>query len=178
MKRNSIVQKLLVVAGCAAFIFSMDVSVSHAVTSSAATTGTLVAPLTISNTASLAFGKFAADASGGTLVIDTAGALTTTGSVQTITSAHTAAAFGLTGQGGLGYSIVLPASISLTGVPSGTMTIGTFTLGNTAGVVAGTTTTMAAGGTDTLYVGATAIVGASQPAGVYSGTLNVTVNYN
>ena len=43
---------------------------------------------------------------------------------------------------------------------------------------AGATPSLSGGGSDTFNVGATLNVGATQAAGTYSGTFDVTVNYN
>jgi hypothetical protein len=71
------------------------------------------------------------------------------------------------------YTITLPGTITLTGVPSGSMTVGTF-VSNPSGTGALTA------GAQTLTVGGTLNVGAGQAAGVYSNTtdMTVTVNYN
>jgi hypothetical protein len=174
MKRTSILRKLSVIAGCAALVCAVDAGVSWA--ASAVTDGTLVAPLTITNVNPLAFGKFANNG-GGTLVIGTDGVLTPTG-VVVVTSPHSAASFDLVGEATTGYAITLPDSITLAGTPSGSMTVEDFTIANLAGPVVGKEATLPGTGTDTLSIGATANVEAGQPVGDYSGTLNVTVEYN
>ncbi len=81
-----------------------------------------------------------------------------------------AASFNVTGDGNANYSITLPSSTTLSS-GGDTMTVDTFNHD------AGATPTLA-GGADTFNVGATLNVGATQAVGTYSGTFDVTVNYN
>ena len=86
---------------------------------------------------------------------------------------HDDRTFAVTGLGTSTYAITLPSTITLTGTPSGTMTVGTFvsTPSGTGALTAGA---------QTLLVGGTLNVAAAQAAGVYTNTtdMTVTVNYN
>jgi hypothetical protein len=143
-------------------------------TASANATATIIAPISITNTADLAFGNVAVSAiTAGTVVLTPAGGRSATGGVTlpAVTGTFTAAAFTVNGSGTSTYSITLPASATLTGTPSGTMTVDTFT-STPSGTGALT------GGTQNITVGGTLNVGAAQAAGSYTGSFNVTVNYN
>jgi hypothetical protein len=143
-------------------------------TVSANATATIIAPIAITNSTDLAFGNVAVSATlAGTVVLSPLGVRTPTAGVTlpAVTGTFSAATFSVTGSGASTYAITLPASITLTGVPSGTMTVDNFT-SNPSGTGALTA------GAQTLTVGGTLNVGAAQAAGTYTGTFNVTVNYN
>lgn len=147
------------------------------VTATATAAATIITPIAISKTADMNFGNIAVNASLGTVALPAAAApvRTVTGGCTLPTTAGTVAAatFTVSGQPGFTYSILLPASVSLTG-PGPAMTADTFVSSPT--VAAGGLLT---GGSETLYVGATLHVAASQTAGAYiSAAFNVTVNYN
>ena len=76
----------------------------------------------------------------------------------------------MTGEPGQAYVITLPASATLSS-GGDTMTVDTFNHD------AGGAPTLP-GGSDAFNVGATLKVGANQAVGTYSGTFDVTVNYN
>ena len=155
-----------------------------------ATTTTIVAPITISNTTALTFGSFATTSNSGTLIVGTDGGRTKTGGV-TLTSNNvsgTAANFTVGGEAGYSYAISIPTSLTLTttatatgaGTPqasSQTMTVNSFltSLANES-----TRIGLLTGGTQSFTVGGTLNVNAYQSVGTYtSGTgLTVTVNYN
>ncbi len=160
---------LIVLAG-----FSASVYAQTGVSASAVTNATIVTPIAITKTSDMNFGNVAVNANSGTVILTPAGARTPTGGVTlpAVTGTVSAAAFTVTGQTGYVYNITLPTSITLTGTPSGTMTVNTFTSNPTP---TGTLT----GGTSNLTVGATLNVDASQAAGSYTNTsdLTVTVDY-
>lgn len=135
---------------------------------------TPVIAVSISNLQSLAFGKFAAG-SGGTVTVSPAGARTATAGVVLLSSdGGAAASFRVSGDAGLSYDIVLPPD-------------GAVVLDNGAGqsmAVDGFTSSPAdfgqldLSGVQTVSVGATLTVATGQAAGNYSGSFNVTVDYN
>ena len=160
----------IVILGFAASSFAQ-------VTATASTTATIITPIAIAKTVDMNFGNIAVSPTiAGTVILPTTGARTLTGGVTlpVVTGTVTAASFNVTGDGTSTYSITLPSSsITLTGVPSGTMAVQSF-VSNPSGT--GTLTA----GAQTIKVGATLTVGAAQPAGVYTNAagLFVTVNYN
>lgn len=135
---------------------------------------TSVLAISISNLQALAFGKFAAG-SGGTVTVSPSGARTATGGVILLSSGSgSAASFRVSGDPGLTYYIVLPAN--------GVVALGNGT-GQTMPVSDFTSSPAAAGqldlsGVQTVSIGATLNVSAGQAAGNYSGSFDVTVDYN
>ena len=135
-------------------------------------TATVITPIAITAVNQLDFGKFAGF-TGGNVVMTAGGSRSFTGTVVAGVNAGNAASFSVTGDAGSTYAITLPTSATLTG-PGTDMVVGTFISSPT--VVAGGT--LNGSGAQTLSVGATLVVPASQVAGNYSGTFDVTVAYN
>lgn len=131
------------------------------------------AAIVIVNTQALAFGSFAA-ASGGSVTVSAGGMRSVGGGVALLSAgAGTAAQFAVSGDANVTYAISLPADGTVS-LASGTnsMAVNTFTSSPSP------TGTLGAGGAQTLSVGATLSVGSNQAIGSYSGTFDVTVNYN
>jgi hypothetical protein len=144
---------------------------SYAATATANATATVIAPIAITKNADLRFGKFAPGATAGTVVMNTAGTRTVTGGVVlSALDAGGAASFAVTGDTTATYAITLPASVSIIN-GANTMTLDAFT-SNPSGT--GTLTA----GAQTLLVGGTLNVGMNQVAAAYTGTFDVTVEYN
>lgn len=131
------------------------------------------ATIVIVNTQALAFGSFAAG-SGGSVTVSAGGMRSAGGGVALLSAgAGTAAQFAVSGDANLTYAISLPGNgvVSLTS-GSNSMTLNNFTSSpNLTGA-------LSVGGSQTLAVGATLSVGSNQASGSYSGTFDVTVNYN
>jgi hypothetical protein len=132
-----------------------------------------VATLEASSTQALSFGKFAAGA-GGTLTISPAGGRSATGGVVLVSGGSSAAQFAVTGEPNLTYAISLPANGTVVLVNGGgqQMAVNGFASTPTSGQLS------PVGGTQTISVGATLSVGANQPTGSYSGSFNVSLDYN
>lgn len=147
---------------------------AYAADATANGTAEVITAISISKTADLRFGKFAAG-TGGSVVMSTAGARSKTGAVvlSTIDSGG-AASFTVSGAANATYAVTLPSSATLTGPgsPAATMSVGTFT-SNPSG-----TGTLSAGGSQTLAVGGTLTVASAQAVGSYTGTFTVSVEYN
>ncbi|MFQ5775254.1 MAG: DUF4402 domain-containing protein [Kiloniellaceae bacterium] len=131
-------------------------------------TATLGSVISISSTGNLDFGKVVPTGTAGTVTVTPAGVRSSV-NVDLLGGTVSAASFSVTGENGQAYAISLPSSATLTG-PGANMTVDTFTDDNP--------TPSLPGGSDTFNVGATLHVGATQAAGVYSGSFAVTVNYN
>ena len=146
----------------------------------ASSTAVIITPIQISKTTDMNFGNVAVTGTGGTVVLAAAGTRTKTGGVTlpTTTGTVSQAVFGVQGQGTYTFSIDLPDSIVLNDGGANNMTVNAFTSNGVAG--SGDTTAALVAGAFTLNVGATLNVAASQPAGTYTNTtdLTVTVNYN
>ena len=166
--------KRLALAICAMGIF---VGSAQADTVNGRADAVVIEPLSITENISMDFGTVAGGPAIGTVVLDVAGARTTTGDAEIIAAGAGAAGdFTITGQASQAYTLSFSASATLATGLGPTMTADTFT-DNSLG-------TLPAGGSETFQVGATLNVGASQAAGNYS-TANgggapytVTVNYN
>lgn len=145
---------------------------AYAATATGNATATVIAPITITNTADLAFGKFAAS-TGGTVVMAPAGTRTATGAVvlSTVTPGA-AASFDVAGDNDATYAITLPGAASTISSGVNTMSVDTFTSTPSA------TGTLSATGAQTVTVGGTLTVASAQVAGAYTGTFDVTVEYN
>jgi hypothetical protein len=133
------------------------------------------AQIAISNTQTLAFGKFAAG-TGGTITVDPNGTRSSSGGVILLSSAGgTAATFNVSDSNPANmnntYIITLPDNDTVV-LASGSNSMA---LNNFVSSPAGSSTL--AGGTEVLAVGATLTVGTNQPVGSYSGSFSVIVNY-
>lgn len=130
---------------------------------------TIVQPIAIVNNVHLNFGNIAAGATAGTVVLSPAGVRTPTHVIlPNVTGTVSAAQFTVTGLAGANYSISLPVSVALSS-GGNSITVNNFT--------EDAVTQVLTGGTDTFNVGATLAVGANQAVGLYTGTFNVTVDY-
>jgi spore coat protein U-like protein len=150
-----------------------------AATATASSTSTVITPIAITKAADLSFGSIAAGGTAGTVTVSPNGTRNVTGGTVAAGGTITAAQFNVTGQSGQTYSIDFTGTSTTLTSGSDTMAFSTIsdvsastiTSGN---VSAGTLT----GGAQTIYVGGALTVGATQPAGTYSGTISVAVNYN
>ncbi len=153
-------------------IFSNNVMAQNTATDAAAAKATIIAPITISNTADLNFG----DVIDGTgyVTLSTAGLRTSDYQAFSGTQVGTVsvASFDITGQATYTYAITLPASATLTETGTDTMTVDTF-VSDPA-----TSSALDGSGNDVVLVGATLHVISGQTVGLYTGTFNVTVAYN
>ncbi len=101
--------------------------------------------------------------------MDAAGTRTCTTVTCVAQDAGTAASFDVSGQGDYTYSVTLPASTTLVDGATNEMTVDTFADNSTG--------TLDGAGAETFNVGATLNVGADQIAGSYTGTFDVSVDY-
>lgn len=130
---------------------------------------------TFTTNRSLVFGRFVAG-SGGTIIVSPSGARMRTGGVALVSSAPSSASFTFTDNAGDNASaaviISLPADGSVT-LTSGASTMAVTSFTSNPGPAAGAMS----GGTLIFTVGATLTVGANQPAGSYTGSIPITVQY-
>lgn len=158
----------IVAIGCTATSFAQS-------TATGSTSALLIIPISIAKTTDLNFGTVAASSTAGTVVLDYLNARTTTGgaTLPAGSTLQTTAVFQVSGEAASSFSIAIPASISLTGSTSGTMTVDGITCD------AGSSIILTAGA-KTLKVKGTLNVPINAVAGTYSNAsdLFVTVNYN
>ena len=144
-------------------------------------TATVIEPIAITKSADLVFGSFAPGV-GGTVTVSTSGARTASGTIlSTVNGTSSVAQFDVTGEGTSTYSIAWSGALltNTTGIGAETMVL-TRTSDLTAGNI--TTGEVATGaltaGAQSIYLGGTLTVGATQVAGVYTGSVTATVEYN
>ncbi|MCE9661951.1 DUF4402 domain-containing protein [Halomonas sp. M5N1S17] len=157
---------------------------SFAAESTTTATGTVIAPIAITNPVNLNFGRFVAGVAVGTVKVDTNGSRTATGDafLPTVGPTPTAAQFLVTGGADATYTISWTGAVltNTTGAGAETMTLARISDltgggGASADVLSGA---LSAGGDQTIYLGGTLSVGAAQVAGVYTGDVTATVEYN
>ena len=143
----------------------------------------IFAPITLElSNDGLMFGNIVRSSSAFTVTVNHDGTRSQTGGVTYINTGdeYSAAMFSVTGESGQAYNIRLNAtSISLSGSEGGTMTVDAFSIGGEA--YSGTDivrTINSEGTTDSFAIGATLKGIENQTSGVYTGSFNVTVDYN
>ncbi|WP_198912288.1 DUF4402 domain-containing protein [Parvularcula mediterranea] len=127
--------------------------------------------ITVTKSTDLDFASIAPDASTAATVEVTPAGARNCGAILTCSGTVSAASFSVTGADGATFAVTLPAAANITS-GADTMLVDTFTSSLT-----GNTGTLT-GGAATFSLGATLNVGAAQPAGSYTGTFTVTVDYN
>ena len=152
--------------GAAIAAFAMNASAAHAAQATATAKAKILAPLTITNNSDLDFATIVSGAAASTVTVTPAGA-PTCGSGLTCIGTVSAAGFTLGGTSGASVGISGPATVTLT---SGSNNM-------TAALTYSATSVTLSSGAGTFSVGGTLNVGANQAAGNYSGTFNVTANY-
>lgn len=153
---------------------------SQAVEGTATATGTVIAPISITKSADLNFGKFASGA-GGTMTVSTSGAATSTGIVRSTIVTPTAAKFDVSGDNDATYAITYTGtSATLSDGATGTMALAIHSDLTAGNITSGTVSsgTLSASGAQSIYVGGTLTVGATQASGTYTGSVKVQVEYN
>ncbi len=166
-------KKLALVAGitlASAGLYSSSLTVATVTGNASAN---VLTPLTlVRGVNAMNFGNVAGDASIDTTVVLTTGG--TTSSADGASTAGTPAAgdFNVTGEGTLAYTISLPADgvVVLTNAAGPDMSVDGFVdnLGGAGSLTAGA---------QSFTVGATLTINANQGAALYTGTYDVTVNY-
>jgi len=156
-----------------AAIFAFSTISFGQATGTAQAAANIVTPISITKNIDLNFGNIAASGSNFTVALSAAGVRSSTGGTGTLPSVMgtvAAAEFTVAGLSGATYAVTLPSSITIKdGGETNTMTVDNFESNSTFTLT---------GGSETFNVGAILNVGANQVAGVYSGSFNVTVNYN
>ncbi len=144
-------------------------------------TSVVVRPNTLVKSDDLNFGTLAAGTTGGTATVDpVTGTRTTSGGTVAVGGGTQRAVF--QGTGGLllitvsGDNSVTLARAGGGGSMTATLTRATTTSGGGITLL-GSSATLLPSGVQTYYVGGTLSVPANQPAGDYSGTFTLTVNY-
>jgi hypothetical protein len=155
------------VLGAAIAALAMNASAAHAATATGTATAKILRQITLTNTSALQYATIISGATASTVSVSTSGAVNC-GSGLTCTGTTTAANFDVQGTSGALVLVGGDASVTLNGSLGGTMTSSlTYSSANiTLGATGGS-----------FQVGGTLNVGANQTAGDYTGTFNVTANY-
>ncbi|MBV8603125.1 MAG: DUF4402 domain-containing protein [Pelomonas sp.] len=156
---------------------------AHAATASATATAVVLQPMTISKTADMTFGNLVAG--NGTVTMSTTGVRSASGSTPLPNGVTPAPAyFTIAGSANNTFSISTTGS-STTLADSGTDTMPVAWFWEVTSTAAGTNQTSGTPATGTLssgaayiFVGAAVTVGATQAAATYTGTFQVSVDYN
>ena len=146
---------------------------------SSSATANVFRAVTISKTADIGFGKIVRPSAGsGSVSLTAAGvrSVTGTGSFAFASPAPTSAAFSVSGEGGQAITVTIPTSFTMT---SGANTL-TVTTASTGGGVQTLSGTLGNAGTPptAITVGGSFPISSTTPTGTYSGTFNITVQYN
>jgi hypothetical protein len=172
----------IVVVAC----FAVKISAQSEATVSSTASASLLVAMSLSEASPLNFGSsLLPSIAGGTIVLHSNSTNQDyTGGVATsaATPAPSMAAFNVVGTGLETYAIVLPSLITVwhTSISTGvhTMDINSMTSLFNGAVSNATTSTLESNGTDSFTVGATLNVQEDQIGGQYSGTFQVSVDYN
>jgi spore coat protein U-like protein len=169
------IRNILVGAASATAIFALATSASAA-TASADTNAKIIQPITITKDADMNFGTLIRPAADATVTLGTDGVVS--GVTKVTGSTSTAAKFTVNGEGGQQYSITEEASLS-NGENSLALTLTkiageTGTLDEDVGTLSGA---LGAAGSGELLYGASFPITSATATGAYTGTLEVTVNY-
>lgn len=171
------IRRIAVVAVAVIGIAAVTPRSVHAAADTAIATATIIAPITIGQTADLDFASIVPVASAQTVTVGTADNRTACTGGMVCTGTVTSGSFSIGGAASAGYTIaVTPATLTINrSGGGGSMTVTTWTTAPTSPA------TLSGTPPDTLTVGATLNVGASQAAGSYglaADQFTVTVNYN
>jgi Mat/Ecp fimbriae major subunit len=149
----------------AALLAGFSASSAQAATASATARATILRQVTLNKTADLDFGTIITGTTASSVVVSSAGARTC--NLPAVCSGTvSAAAFGIVGTTGQTVTLAATGPVTLT---SGTNTM--------SATLATSAATRVLTGTDSFTVGGTLSVGANQADGVYTGSFNVTVDY-
>ena len=170
-------KKLSLVVGAAIASAGLVSSSAYAANATASASATVLSPLTLTAGAAMNFGNVAAVTGAASTVVLTPAGGTSSADGAVVSGTPAAGAFSVTGDDSLSYTILLPASTTLTGGTGPDITVDNFTdsKGGTSATPA--TALNTSGGADNCTVGATLNLADGQGSGTYSGTYSVTVNY-
>jgi hypothetical protein len=163
--RNFEMKRALLGAAIAAL--AMNASAAHAATATGTATARILRQITLTKTSDLQYATIISGATASTVAVSTAGAATC-GAGVTCTGTTTAGSYDVQGTDGSVVLVGGDSSVTLNGSLGGTMS-------STLTYSSPNITLGATGGS--FQVGGTLSVGANQASGDYSGTFNVTANY-
>lgn len=159
--------KMKIALASSIVIASMAATGAQAATATGQAEVDIVAPVTITAGNKLDFGVVAVGTTGGTVAIPNSADTRTCAAALTCVGTVSRGSFTVNATSGYTVALTVPATVSLT---SGANTMSA-TLSPSATTLAFT------GSAQTLFVGGTLTVAGSQAAGTYTGTYNVTADY-
>lgn len=165
---TNFVSRALAGAFVAAIALSAGAAQAAPVTTSATAKARVLQQITVTKTADLDFGTIVPGTAAGTVAVSAASARTC-GAGLTCTGTVTSGAFNVTGTNNAVVTVTGDNTVSLANGSGGTMSAA---LSRSAATV-----TLSATGTGAFQVAGTLSVGANQADGNYTGTFNVTVDY-
>lgn len=157
--------------GAAVAAVALSAGTAYAASATGQAKARILRQITLTNTSDLQFATIISGATASTVAVSTAGAATC-GPTLVCTGTTTAANFDIQGSNNAVVLVGGDASVTLNGSLGGTMgatldySTNSLTLTNGPGTVGGS-----------FQVGGTLSVGANQTSGDYTGTFNVTANY-
>lgn len=158
-------------------IMAADCQAASAVATASAT---VLAAIAINKSTDLSFGRFAPGA-GGSITVSTSGVRVADSDVLSAAdSSPTAAKFDVSGNPAATYDITIVASTLLEDGAAHRIALVTCSDLSRANTTSGNVAngTLSAAGSQSLFVGGTLSVDAAQAAGLYRGSIAVTVEYN
>lgn len=160
------------------FAFAAEAQPAASSTVTGHITAEVISTLTAIETTQLSFGRFSPGPQGGKLILTPESSISVMGSVWPGSGTHSAASFYVTGDPGVAFTVSLPSDpVTITHMGSArTMTVEEWRSVPEAEPGAG----MLENGSQVVYVGATLNVGTlnDNPVGVYTGTYNITFEFN
>lgn len=174
----------------ACMVAAAPASAKEVATGRGASSAVVVEPLSLIKTADLSFGKIVPRPTAGTVTVNPdTGACTVTGTIMQVGTCRFAQFTGM-GRRSMTLRIHVPSTVTLSTAGGATMTADSLTLGlspdltyiggNGNGIGLGNRrySINPASGIFSLRIGARLNVGANQTPGLYTGTFDVTVQYN
>jgi hypothetical protein len=148
----------------------LSAGTAQAATADAGAGAKIIAPLQIAKVTDLYFGTIAPSLNtDDTVVVGFDGARKCGPALTCLTADHTAASFDVTGEADAVYTISLPGEIKIVNSKGDAMLVSNFSGSKDAGTLVK--------GADSFTVGGELAVAAMQPAGKYSGSFTVAVEY-
>ncbi len=169
-------KKIFTILAAAVIMLSFSLAGYSQVTTPGNAAARILSPITLTAGATLNFQTIYKSPGGGTVRVTPAGVRTVVAGTVTLqaTPVATAGTFTVGGDPTLTYSITLPADGAVT-ISNGAVTMA---VNGFAATSASGTNTLSGAGSDQINIGADLIVGAGQASGTYTGTYDVTVQYN
>jgi hypothetical protein len=166
----------LLVAALAATTAVASPALAQQASATATAQGVVLQPLTLTKVSDLDFGTVSGSTVAGDVNVDpTSGVRTVGGGVTAVPSAFSRAQFQGLGQAGQTVQLTLtPPTGNLLYSGANSVTVNSMSLDSAS---AGGTITIGSGGNFTVYVGGDFSLSAGQPSGVYSGTFQLTAQY-